>query len=170
MTNRYVQDSRRFAERSGGAPYPPVDGTEPCRADPAAFFPEVGDPGARARAKALCNGDPAKGVPPCHVFEQCLAYAVSHDIHGVWGGSDESQRGKMRRAQGITAVRIPGVVDSTLVIRAYRRGMQPPDIARLADTTLDSVQQVLTEVRRRERIRERERKQDRTRRKQAEAS
>lgn len=149
MAGRYVEHE--------GAPYPPVDGTELCRSDPAAFFPEKGDNGARKRAKTMCNGDWEKGIPPCHVLDQCLAYAVSHVIGGVWGGADESQRKRMQAAQGITPVPMHTVLDPAMVIRAHRRGMPDADIARLAGATLNSVQQVLSEQRRRDAARRRAR-------------
>ncbi|MET9556110.1 WhiB family transcriptional regulator [Streptomyces sp. NPDC006645] len=62
-------------------------------ADPELFFP-VGesDPAAEqvARAKAVCHS--------CPVERQCLAWALDTGrTSGVWGGTDEDERRRMRR-------------------------------------------------------------------------
>lgn len=45
-----------------------------------------------AKAKALCLG--------CPVAMQCVQFAISHDEwHGVWGGTDESERRSMIRSR-----------------------------------------------------------------------
>lgn len=54
--------------------------------DPAAFFPEAGENGRRA--KAICGG--------CDVREQCLEYALKHHpLEGIWGGTSERERRQM---------------------------------------------------------------------------
>jgi WhiB family redox-sensing transcriptional regulator len=56
--------------------------------DPEAFFPEKG--GSNRLAKRVCAG--------CPVAEECLAYAVEHEIDfGVWGGLSARQRRGMWR-------------------------------------------------------------------------
>ena len=56
--------------------------------DPELWFPEKGD---QAReAKRLCAG--------CDVRVECLAYALAHrERFGVWGGTTERERRRMRR-------------------------------------------------------------------------
>jgi WhiB family transcriptional regulator, redox-sensing transcriptional regulator len=61
--------------------------------DPDLFFP-VGSSGAAIRqteeAKAVCAG--------CPVRAECLQWAVETDqLHGVWGGLDEVERGRLMR-------------------------------------------------------------------------
>lgn len=47
------------------------------------FFPEKG--GSTREAKRICQG--------CEVREQCLAFAVEHQVRfGVWGGLSERER------------------------------------------------------------------------------
>jgi WhiB family transcriptional regulator, redox-sensing transcriptional regulator len=62
-------------------------------ADPELFFP-VGDSGPAAeqtaRAKEVCHG--------CPVERQCLEWALATGrTSGVWGGTDENERRKLRR-------------------------------------------------------------------------
>lgn len=53
-----------------------------------AFFPEKG--GSPRQAKAICAGCPAKG--------ECLEYALEYGEVGIWGGTTETQRRRMKRA------------------------------------------------------------------------
>jgi WhiB family redox-sensing transcriptional regulator len=77
------------------APYPPVDGSEPCRTgDPERFFPHGGP---QIDAEALCRG--------CHVLEQCRDFAIDavtttgYQVNGVWGGTAASTRRRIRSAR-----------------------------------------------------------------------
>lgn len=57
--------------------------------DPELFFPERG--ASTREAKAVCKG--------CVVREACLAYALRRgERHGVWGGTSERERRRLRRA------------------------------------------------------------------------
>ncbi|WP_124040084.1 WhiB family transcriptional regulator [Neoactinobaculum massilliense] len=63
--------------------------------DPDLFFPEKG--GSTAPAAAICE--------TCPVQQECLEYALSHDIrHGIWGGMSDNERRRVvkarRRGQG----------------------------------------------------------------------
>lgn len=61
--------------------------------DPDLFFPEKGE--SSNGAKLVCRG--------CEVQEQCLAYAMKHGIRwGVWGGTSERQRQRMRSQRDAT--------------------------------------------------------------------
>lgn len=70
-----------------------------CRGeDPAMFFPEKGDNGTAARAKAICAD--------CPVMAECLAFAVARTHNedvGVWGGMSTSERREIRKQQKATA-------------------------------------------------------------------
>ena len=59
--------------------------------DPELFFPIVGS-----------NVNPARRVcRECPVRAECLAYALEHDLrHGVWGGTSERQRERLRAGHG----------------------------------------------------------------------
>lgn len=60
-----------------------------CRGvDPALFFPEFGDTGDEA--KAVCA--------ECPVKIECLQHAIATgEEHGVWGGTSERQRRRLRK-------------------------------------------------------------------------
>jgi WhiB family redox-sensing transcriptional regulator len=55
--------------------------------DPDLFFPSKGE--ASDAAKALCAGCPVKG--------ECLAFALDHHCQGIWGGTSERERARLRR-------------------------------------------------------------------------
>ena len=68
--------------------------------DPALFFPGRGMSHDLSHAKAVCNG--TDDGEPCCVREQCLQYALDgHEIYGVWGGTSERERRKLRRARRV---------------------------------------------------------------------
>jgi WhiB family redox-sensing transcriptional regulator len=55
------------------------------------FFPDQGDVYAARDAKAICAG--------CPVRRLCLDHALANGEHwGVWGGTNERERRKLRRA------------------------------------------------------------------------
>jgi WhiB family redox-sensing transcriptional regulator len=59
-----------------------------------AFFPEKGEP--NGHAKAVCRS--------CEVRTACLAAALERDERfGIWGGTSEYERRKMRRRKTTTA-------------------------------------------------------------------
>ena len=65
-------------------------GEVPCQNYPDLFFPETGGNGSAA--KALCQS--------CPVKLQCLDYALkAGEDHGVWGGLNAHERGKIRNAR-----------------------------------------------------------------------
>lgn len=60
-----------------------------CRREsaPDVFFPETTP---RAGIKERCNTE-------CEVREQCLAYALAHDVVGIWGGTSTKERRRMKK-------------------------------------------------------------------------
>ena len=86
-----------------------------CRgADTAVFFTEQGE--ATRSAKEVCAG--------CPVREECLDYALRNgEKFGIWGGTSERERRRMRREQGLTGRSggtnggRPVVYDSAVVAR-----------------------------------------------------
>jgi WhiB family redox-sensing transcriptional regulator len=85
--------------------------------DPALFYPEAGEP--NRDAKRICAG--------CEVRAECLAYALAHrERFGVWGGTTERERRRLRRAGG------PGGRASdrrTGVVRQLATTLTDPEIA-----------------------------------------
>lgn len=81
------------------APYPPVDGTQPCAGeDPELFFltsSSMDNTFKLSRALEACAA--------CPFRRACLAYALTHAVTGVWGGTTRPQREDLRRRHGITA-------------------------------------------------------------------
>lgn len=64
-------------------------------ADPNLFFPGQGE--HAAAAKAICAG--------CPVQAPCLDFALRHPEAGIWGGTDERERRRLRRRYGIVPLR-----------------------------------------------------------------
>lgn len=62
-----------------------TDGTQKCRLSPDAFF---GGRSEERAAKALCR--------ECPFLRKCLAEAMQDDIPGVWGGTTQAERKKMK--------------------------------------------------------------------------
>lgn len=59
-----------------------------CRGkDPELFFPDPA-PSAPIAAKQICAG--------CPVTAQCMDYAIEHDELGIWGGTTERQRKRIK--------------------------------------------------------------------------
>jgi WhiB family transcriptional regulator, redox-sensing transcriptional regulator len=74
------------------------------------------------RAKDVCNGN--DGLPPCPFRRECLHYAIDHnEIYGVWAGTSERDRRKIRRARRLYGKHIYTFEDVAFpnVIRIPRR-------------------------------------------------
>jgi WhiB family redox-sensing transcriptional regulator len=70
-------------------------------ADPDLFFPisATGSSGSQiAQAKAVCAR--------CEVRQECMGFALDHgDMQGIWGGTTDDERRKLRRARTRRAAR-----------------------------------------------------------------
>lgn len=129
----------------GGAPFPPVTGREPCKR----VATEVFFSGPARAAKWVCT----QQALPCPVREQCLAYALTHAVTGVWGGTDEAERRRWRRRNKVTPVPVtPVELDHQMVIRAHQRGMPNAKIAELAAVRVSAVEACLATWRRDQRV------------------
>ena len=64
---------------------------------PQTFFP----PNATdvRRAKSFCNGDDPEYPSVCPAREQCLAIGLQYKLAGVWGGTSERDRRRIRKKQ-----------------------------------------------------------------------
>ena len=58
--------------------------------DPELFFPEK-DGGNSREARKICG--------TCDVRRQCLEYALTHHETGIWGGTSDRERMRMRNAK-----------------------------------------------------------------------
>ena len=80
-------------------PWPEFDGTQACATEPTdLFFPHESEDGAPA--KAICQ--------VCPFRRPCLAFALTRQVSGVWGGTTEAERRSLRRRHGIGTVPFPG--------------------------------------------------------------
>jgi WhiB family redox-sensing transcriptional regulator len=57
------------------------------------FFPEQGE--SSRPAKAICAR--------CELSVECAAYALTHHLRGVWGGTNETDRERIRSNNRRTA-------------------------------------------------------------------
>lgn len=93
-----TQPAASPAPASAAAPYPATDGSQACAAeDPELFFPHDSATShfQTPRALEVCAG--------CPFRRPCLAYALTHDVRGVWGGTTYQRRRALRAEHGITA-------------------------------------------------------------------
>jgi len=73
---------------------PTLSRRPPCALDPELFFPRSSrDEAQIATAKRVC-GD-------CPVRRECLSFALTHAVHGIWGGTTEAEREALQRAHGL---------------------------------------------------------------------
>jgi WhiB family redox-sensing transcriptional regulator len=68
--------------------------------DPAWWFPEQRQQLVAERARSIC-----KGV--CVVREECLAYALENHLPGIWGGTSERERKRLRRKDRLSVEPFP---------------------------------------------------------------
>jgi WhiB family redox-sensing transcriptional regulator len=61
--------------------------------DPELWFPISDDTEAIEQAKSLCAA--------CPLLRPCTAWALTHAVHGVWGGLTESDRARLQRQHGL---------------------------------------------------------------------
>jgi hypothetical protein len=80
------------------APYPDFDGTQACYGRETELFFPVGAGEETHEALRICDS--------CTWRRPCLAYALTHDVHGIWGGTTRPTRAEIRREHGIRAVSV----------------------------------------------------------------
>lgn len=88
--------------------YPAFDGTQNCRnAITDGLYIEDSHGRLPKPVKALCNG--------CAFLEPCLEWGLQHERFGLWGGTDDRDRGAIRKLRGITAsVPVTRVLDGVV--------------------------------------------------------
>lgn len=73
-----------------------------CRGeDQEIFYPERGE--STAPAKAICS--------ICDVRAECLEFGLRFEKRGVWGGTSERERRRMRQRMGIRLIELTPVDD-----------------------------------------------------------
>lgn len=93
------------------APYPKVDGTQACADyDPDQFFPTPKDGDS---VGVLAAGAAIAACRRCPFIRACLAYAITHDVDGVWGGTTTRQRRRIQHEQQIRPVPLTGLNHTT---------------------------------------------------------
>ncbi|MGZ4621491.1 MAG: WhiB family transcriptional regulator [Blastococcus sp.] len=114
-------------------PYPELTGAEPCKSgDPERWFPSAPHRGGPVAAE--CR--------PCPVREQCFAWAVTHAVEGVWGGSTETMRRHYQKRHDIIPERIPtgpNLVPAN-VLKLLDRGVPGVEVARRYGVPVEVVQ------------------------------
>lgn len=80
-------------------PYPPLDGTEPCRQwNPDFYYP------TKDTASLTIQAVITRTCGSCHVQQECLTWGLHHENYGYWGGVGPKERKRMRRALRISLV------------------------------------------------------------------
>lgn len=84
--------------------YPAFDGTQACATmGTDDFYVRDYEPKSNKkridienRLRKICDG--------CSFRKECLVWAVHHEEHGFWGGTNEEERKQIRKAKGIAFV------------------------------------------------------------------
>lgn len=124
-------------------PLPRYTGEEPCRTsgDPDLWFAEPGRWSKANEAKAKCQA--------CPLRDACLDYALHVSVQGVWGGTSELQRRRMRKQLGIVAepvIATESEMKHEEMRRKYRAGVGPRELAREYRMSNRHVQRICTEL------------------------
>ena len=127
------------------APYPPVDGTQPCNGeDPETFFP-----GSSSMDNYFKIPRAIEACGACPFRRPCLAYALTHDVDGIWGGTSKRERDALRKAHGIKAEAVH-ITDTTVLHQEIQlhasRGDSPSDIAKALGVSADTVSRHLRRI------------------------
>lgn len=75
------------------APFPKMDGSQPCTLDPDLWTPDQPEGPEAKKAAELCRS--------CPFIEGCFAYGVTHAVSGVYGGMTTRQRQNWRRKHNL---------------------------------------------------------------------
>lgn len=78
------------------APY--FDGTQPCRSlDTNIFYPEDEDPVVRVRMTRQAKEELKPLCASCAFSGPCLEWALKNNEYGIWAGTDEADRKRLKR-------------------------------------------------------------------------
>ena len=101
MTQRVHVMQKSFGKQTDGIKAPYFDGTQVCtQVDPELFFPNNASETAKLKkiVKPICSA--------CKFQTECLEYAIQSTVEGIWAGTSETDRAKLRKQLGIKAIRI----------------------------------------------------------------
>lgn len=73
--------------------------------DPEIFFAQEAVGTTSGRSVYLNERQAKEVCKECPLIKDCLAYALRYDEHGIWGGTNEHDREKIRRSLGIRITR-----------------------------------------------------------------
>ncbi len=107
--------------------YPRFDGTQACATEPtlAAVFTAPAASEYDTRAAAVCTR--------CRFLEHCRSYALTHDVHGIWGGlTDEDRKVSRVRAHLPEPRSITDELDD--LVRSWRYGTDQQAVTAAAAT------------------------------------
>lgn len=76
------------------APFPTMDGSQPCRRNPELWTPEYPDGAAARRAASICKAE-------CRFLSECRQYGLTNSVAGVLGGLTATGRSEARKRLGI---------------------------------------------------------------------
>jgi len=79
--------------------------------DPDAFFTNRGEHPSPVALEACAH---------CPVSDPCLDHALRHETHGLWAGTSERERRRMRRALGIRVHKPRSYLGTVTEIRKER--------------------------------------------------
>ncbi len=89
------------------------------------FYQGVGEPTPK-HIVALCDS--------CPVQVECLDWAVRHEPAGIWGGTTERERRRMRRRSGISFRSVPTPVELAQTAEARKQRARRARAAQLRQT------------------------------------
>ena len=81
-----------------GTNAPFFDGSQPCRGlDTDIFYPDDEDPVVKARMTQKARAELKPLCASCAFSAPCLEWAVANKEHGIWAGTTEADRKRIRR-------------------------------------------------------------------------
>ena len=80
-----------------GLPFLAADDRPPCTEDVNAFDVAADIPGGQSDSEWVINA--RTFCRRCEHREGCLEWAITHNQHGVWGGTSDRQREAIRRSR-----------------------------------------------------------------------
>lgn len=85
------------------------------------FYPDQEQ--AKHKAYAILMAEAVRICATCQVKEPCLEYAIENEPMGIWGGTTEMQRHRMRVLRGVQLPALRPLPDS---VRRSRRNKSQP--------------------------------------------
>jgi len=109
MTQRVHVTQKNFGEAKDGIKAPYFDGTQLCaQVDPELFFPNNASEATKLKRVVIpiCRA--------CSFQTKCLEYAINSDVYGIWAGTSDTDRMKIRKQKGLKVKTMNSEVNSML--------------------------------------------------------